>query len=45
MKLAQNDLFRFVSVRGPEPVYTADPTKDLPDVEVVELLVVRVVSS
>lgn len=39
MESGQNDLFRFVSVRGPEPVYTAEPTKDLPDdVEVVKRL-------
>ncbi|MGA8992991.1 MAG: hypothetical protein WB441_01645, partial [Nocardioidaceae bacterium] len=38
MKPGQNDIFRFVSVRGPEPVYTAEPTKDLPDLEVVTRL-------
>jgi hypothetical protein len=35
MKTGHNDLFRFVSVRGPEPVYTVDPTKDLDHVEAV----------
>jgi hypothetical protein len=38
MKTGQNDLFRFVSVRGTDPIYTADPTKDLTGVDVVELL-------
>jgi hypothetical protein len=38
MKTGQNDLFRFVSVRGPEPIYTVEPTKDVPDVEVVRRL-------
>ncbi|MGW3422456.1 hypothetical protein [Streptomyces phaeochromogenes] len=38
MKTGHNDLFRFVSVRGPEPVYTTDPTKDVPDVQVLNRL-------
>ncbi|HEX6579043.1 MAG TPA: hypothetical protein VF082_11815 [Jiangellaceae bacterium] len=32
------DLFRMISARGPEPVYSRDPTKDVPKVDVVELL-------
>ena len=38
MRTGQNDPFRFVSVRGTDPIYTADPTKDLPGIEVVERL-------
>src|SRR5262249_11059829 len=38
MQTRHNDLFRFVSVRGPEPVYSVDPTEDVRDVEVVERL-------
>jgi hypothetical protein len=38
MKSGQNDLFRFISVRGPEPVYTLEPTRDVTDAEVLDLL-------
>ena len=38
MKSGQNDVFRILALRDPEPVYVAEPTKDPPDVEVLDLL-------
>ena len=38
MKPAQNDIFRLISVRGPEPAYADDPVEDVTDSAVVELL-------
>lgn len=38
MNSTHNDIFRFVSVRGSQRVFTVDPTEDIPDAQVPRLL-------